>query len=70
MKIELLFCKHSNGFDCDETFVIGKFRTKKAAYLYIKANRSCFCEGYFTLSILKNNTYYSEQVLAQDILNV
>ena len=32
MKIELVFCKRSKGFDCLETLIIGKFRTKKAAY--------------------------------------
>lgn len=70
MKIELIFCKHSNGFDCLETLTIGKFRTKKAAYQYVKANRKFFGEGYFALDIYKNYSYYTEQVCVQDVLNV
>ena len=70
MKIELLFSKHVNGFDCLETLSIGKFRTKKAAYQYVKANRKFFGEGFFSLEIYKNYSYYSEPVRAQDILNV
>lgn len=70
MKIELVFCKRVNGFDCLETLFIGKFRTKKAAYQYVKANRKFFCEGFFSLDIYKNYSWYSEPVRAQDILNV
>lgn len=70
MKIELIFCKHSNGFDCDEQLIVGKFSTKKAAYLYVKSNRKFYCDGYFMLCITKNNDYYFESVLAQDILKV
>lgn len=70
MKIELVFSKHTNGFDCLETLTIGKFRTKKAAYQYVKSNRKFFGEGFFSLEIYNNYTYYSEPVRAQDILNV
>ena len=70
MKIELVFCKRSKGFDCLETLIIGKFRTKKAAYQYVKTNRKFFCEGFFAIDIYKNYSYYSEPVRAQDILNV
>lgn len=70
MKIELLFCKRSNGFDCLDTLIIGKFRTKKAAYQYVKANRKFFCEGFFALDIYNDYSYRSEPVRAQDILNV
>lgn len=69
MKIELLFCKHANGFDSDELFV-GKFPTKKAAYQYVKASRKFYCSGSFMLCITKKNDYYFEPVRPQDILNV
>lgn len=70
MKIELLFCKRSNGFDCLDTLIVGKFRTKKAAYQYVKSNRKFFGEGFFALEIYDNYSYRSEPVRAQDILNV
>lgn len=70
MKIELVFCKRSNGFDCLEILTIGKFRTKKAAYQYVKSNRKFFSDGFFSLEIYKNYSYYTEPVRAQDILNV
>lgn len=70
MKIELVFCQHTDGFDCLETLSVGKFRTKKAAYQYVKSNRKFFGKGYFVLEIYKNYSYYTEQVRAQDILNV
>lgn len=70
MKIELLFCKRSNGFDCLDTLIVGKFRTKKAAYQFVKSNRKFFSEGFFALDIYDNYSYRSEPVRAQDILNV
>lgn len=70
MKIELLFCKRSNGFDCLDTLIIGKFRTKKAAYQYVKSNRKFFSEGFFAIDIYSNYSYKSEPVRTQDILNV
>ncbi len=70
MKIELVFCKRTNGFDCLEVLHIGKFRTKKAAYHYVKANRKFFGEGFFSLDIYKDYSWYTEPVRAQHILNV
>ncbi len=69
MKIYLLFTKHSNGFD-DGCLKIGKFSTKKAAYHYVNCFRKFYADGYFTLAIEKNNRYYHEDVIAQDILNL
>lgn len=60
MKIKLLFCKRLKG--------IGTFRTKKAAYRYVKSNRKFFGEGFFVLEIYKDCSCYSEPVRAQDIL--
>lgn len=70
MKIELLFCQRTNGFDCLDTLTIGKFRTKKAAYQYVKANRKFFGKGFFALDIYDNYSCRSEPVRFQDILNV
>lgn len=69
MKIELFFCKRSNGFDVSE-LLVGKFRTKKAAYQYVKANRKFYCDGFFMLCITTKSDYRFETVRAQDILNV
>lgn len=70
MKIELLFCKRTKGFDILETLPVGKFRSKKAAYQYVKSNRKFFGEGFFALDIYKNYCYHSEPVRDKDILNV
>lgn len=69
MNIELLFTKRSNGFN-DGCIIVGKFRTKKSAYQYVKDNRKSYCEGYFTLCIKKYNDYTFEVVRGQDLLNL
>lgn len=70
MKIELVFtpCLH-NGL-LGGTVTLGKFRTKKAAYQFVKSNRNSYGKGYFDLYIDKKYDFYSEPVRAQDILNV
>ena len=70
MKIELLFTPYQEDGSLGVTTVIGKYRTKKASYQYVKANRKSFGKGYFDLFIDKKYDSYTEQVRAQDILNV
>lgn len=69
MKIDLLFTKYTNGLS-DGTIILGTFRTKKAAYQYVKENRKFFVKGYFDLFIDKKYVQYTEPVREQDILNV
>lgn len=69
MNIELVFTSHIDCFD-GGTIVLGKFRTKKAAYQYVKANRKSYGKGYFDLYIYKKYDFKVEPVRAQDILNV
>ena len=70
MKIELVFTPIQHDGLLGGTTVVGKFRTKKAAYQYVKANRNSFGKGYFDLYIDKKYNFKCEPVTAQDILNV
>lgn len=70
MKIELVFTPCQEDGFTGGTISLGKFRTKKAAYQYVKSNRHCFVKGYFDLYIDKKYDFKCEPVRAQDILNV
>lgn len=70
MKIELVFTPYQHDGLLGGTVTLGKFRTKKAAYQYVKANRNSFGKGYFDLYIDKKYDFYAEPVRAQDILKV
>lgn len=70
MKIELVFTPYQEDGFIGGTIVLGKFRTKKAAYQFVKANRKSYGKGYFDLYIDKKYDFKVEPVRAQDILNV
>lgn len=70
MKIELVFTPYQEDGLLGCFITLGKFRTKKAAYQYVKANRKLYGKGVFDLHIDKKYVFKIEPVRAQDILNV
>lgn len=70
MKIELLFTMYDRVTYSSSILRLGKFPTKKSAYLYVKNNRKFFVAGHFTLCIYKRGDYVFERVNFQDTLHI